>query len=264
MSVIKKHIENINLSGRKALSVYLTSGFPNKNNFVSLALKVFEAGADMIEIGIPFSDPLADGPIIQSSSKSALENGINLKQTLNYTTEIKNKISKPVILMGYANPVLKYGLKNFVTDSINSGVSGIILPDVPVEEYDAFFTCDMGKLDIILLTTPTSSIDRIKAIDSKSKGFIYCVSVMGTTGMRKHFERDVLDNLKRTYSNVEKNKMMIGFGISDSESIKIFSPYSDGLIVGSAVIKKLFDDDSVFSHTTKLVKELSDACVVTS
>jgi len=264
MSVIKEYIENVNLSDRKALSVYLTSGFPNKNNFVSLALKTFEAGADMIEIGIPFSDPLADGPVIQSSSKSALNNGMNLKQTLDYVAEIKNKISKPIILMGYANPVLKYGLKNFVSDSINTGVDGIIIPDVPIEEYDTFFTGDMKSLDTILLTTPTSSIDRIKAIDSKSKGFVYCVSVIGTTGMRKQFDQDVLNNLKRTYSNVKKNKMMIGFGISDGRSIKTFSPYCDGLIVGSAVIKKLFNDDSAFSQTIRLVKELSNACVVTN
>ena len=264
MSVIKEYIENVNLSDRKALSVYLTSGFPNKNNFVSLALKTFEAGADMIEIGIPFSDPLADGPVIQSSSKSALDNGMNLKQTLDYVAEIKNKISKPIILMGYANPVLKYGLKNFVSDSINTGVDGIIVPDVPIEEYDTFFTGDMKALDTILLTTPTSSIDRIKAIDSKSKGFVYCVSVIGTTGMRKQFDQDVLNNLKRTYSNVKKNKMMIGFGISDGRSIKTFSPYCDGLIVGSAVIKKLFNDDSAFSQTMRLVKELSKACVVTN
>jgi len=263
MSAIKEHIENINHVGRKALSVYLTSGFPNKNNFVSLALKTFEAGADMIEIGIPFSDPLADGPIIQSSSKSALDNGINLKQTLEYAREIKSKISKPVILMGYANPILKYKLKNFISDSINSGVDGIIIPDLPLEEYNTFFAGDMRKLDTILLTTPTSSIERIKAIDSKSSGFVYCVSVIGTTGMRKQFGQDVLNNLQRTYSNVEKNKMMIGFGISNRNSIKTFSPYCDGLIVGSAVIKKLFDDDSVFSQTMKLVKELSYACVVT-
>ncbi|MFH1195898.1 MAG: tryptophan synthase subunit alpha [bacterium] len=260
MSAIKKHIENINLSGRKALSVYLTSGFPNKNNFTDLALRVFDAGADIIEIGIPFSDPLADGPVIQASSKAALDDGINLKQTLKYAGEIKSKISKPVILMGYANPILKYGLKNFITDSLNSGIDGIIVPDVPIEEYDSFFSEDRGILDTILLTTPTSSIERIKTIDSKSSGFVYCVSVIGTTGMRKVFGQDVLNNLQRTYANIEKNKMMIGFGIGSAESVKIFSPYCDGLIVGSAVIKSLFDDDPVYSRTTKLVSELSEVC----
>jgi tryptophan synthase alpha chain len=262
MSVIRKHIENINLSGRKALSVYLTSGFPNKNNFTNLALKIYEAGADIIEIGIPFSDPLADGPVIQSSSKAALNNGINLKQTLEYAGKIKSEISNPLILMGYANPILKYGLKNFIADSINSGVDGIIVPDVPIEEYDAFFTEDLGTLDAILLTTPTSSIERIKAIDSKSTGFLYCVSVIGTTGMRKLFGQDVLNNLQRIYSNVEKNKMMIGFGIGSAENVKTFSPYCDGVIVGSAVIKKLTDDDSTFSQTVKLVRELSNACAL--
>jgi tryptophan synthase alpha chain len=260
MSVIKKHIENINLSGRKALSVYLTSGFPNKNKFTDLALKVFDAGADMIEIGIPFSDPLADGPVIQSSSKSALDNGINLKQTLEYAREIKCKSSKPIILMGYANPISKYKLKNFISDSINCGADGLIIPDLPLEEYDTFFTEDVRTIDTILLTTPTSSIERIRAIDSKSRGFVYCVSVIGTTGIRKQFGQDILSNLQRTYSNIEKNKMMIGFGISNRESITTFSPYCDGLIVGSAVIKQLFEDDSAFSRTTKLVGELSGAC----
>ena len=260
MPAIKNHIEKINSSGRKALSVYLTSGFPNRNNFTELALKVFDAGADMIEIGIPFSDPLADGPVIQSASKAALDNGITLKQTLSYAGEIKGKTSKPILLMGYANPIIKYGLKNFNTDAINSGVDGIIVPDVPLEEYDSFFTESPGKLETVLLTTPTSSEERIKSIDAKSSGFVYCVSVVGTTGMRKSFGQDVLDNLKRTYAVVEKNKMMIGFGISNAENIKIFSPYCDGLIVGSAVIKSLFDDDNNYNNTMKLVNELSVAC----
>jgi tryptophan synthase alpha chain len=264
MSAIKKHIENINLSGRKALSVYLTSGFPNKNNFTDLVLKVFEAGADMIEIGIPFSDPLADGPVIQSSSKAALDDGINMKQTISYAEEIKNKISKPVILMGYANPILKYGLNNFLTDSVNSGVDGIIVPDVPLEEYDSFFSDVAGTVDIILLTTPASSAERIKMIDAKSSGFVYCISVMGTTGVRQQFGQVVLDNLKRTYTNVEKNKMMIGFGIGSVENVKTFSPYCDGLIVGSAVIKKLCDDDRAYSQTIKLIRELSAACAVSN
>jgi tryptophan synthase alpha chain len=264
MSAIKKHIENINLSGKKALSVYLTSGFPNKKNFTDLALKIFEAGADMIEIGIPFSDPLADGPVIQSSSKAALDDGINMKQTIRYAEEIKNKISKPVILMGYANPILKYGLNNFLTDSVNSGVGGIIVPDVPLEEYDSFFTEGRESIDIILLTTPTSSIERIKTIDSKSTGFVYCVSVIGTTGTRQLFGHEVLDNLQRTYTNVEKNKMMIGFGIGSAESVKTFSPYCDGLIVGSAVIKKLCADDSAYSQTIKLIRELNNACAVSN
>ena len=155
---------------------------------------------------------------------------------------------------------MKYCLKNFIADSINNGVDGIIIPDVPTEEYDTFFSEDTGTLATILLTTPTSSIERIKLIDSTSTGFVYCVSVIGTTGMRKQFGQDVLNNLQRTYSNIVKNKMMIGFGIADGESIKTFSPYCDGLIVGSAVIKKLFEDDSVFSQTIKLVKQLSDAC----
>lgn len=259
MPRIKQHIQNINESGRKALSVYLTAGYPDKNRFTDLALKVLDAGADMIEIGIPFSDPLADGPVIQASSKAALDNGINLHMTLQYAAQIKNKNSKPVILMGYANPLLKYGLSDFMNDAKNSGVDGIIVPDIPIEEYDSFFGRTDKDLDIILLTTPVSPDARIKKIDSMSSGFVYCVSVTGTTGMRKSFGKDIIDNLKRTYTTLTKNKMMIGFGIADAESIKTFSPYCDGLIVGSAVIKSLLDDDS-YSETTNLVIELSKAC----
>jgi tryptophan synthase alpha chain len=203
---------------------------------------------------------LADGPVIQASSKIALDNGITLKQTLDYANQIKDKTSKPILFMGYANPILKYGLKNFIRDSINSGVDGIIVPDVPLEEYDSFFTENRSALDIILLTTPTSSDQRIKSIDEKSSGFVYCVSVLGTTGMREGFERDVFKNLNRTYSLVKKNKMMIGFGISDSQTIKLFSPYCDGVIIGSAVIKKLLDDSELYINTISFIRELSDSC----
>ena len=260
MSSLKEYIENLNLSSRKALAIYLTSGFPNKSNFSDLVLKTFDVGADIIEIGIPFSDPLADGPVIQASSKIALDNGITLKQTLDYANQIKNKTSKPILLMGYANPILKYGLKNFIRNSINCGVDGIIVPDVPLEEYDSFFTEKRNELDIVLLTTPASSDQRIKSIDEKCSGFVYCVSVLGTTGMQEGFGGDVFKNLNRTYSLVKKNKMMIGFGISDSQTIKSFSPFCDGVIVGSAVVKKLLDDSDQYTNTLSFIRELSSSC----
>lgn len=260
MSSLKEYIENLNQSGRKALAIYLTAGFPGKSGFSDLVLKVFDAGADLIEIGIPFSDPLADGPIIQSSSKIAIENGITLKQTLDYANHVKIKTSKPILLMGYANPIMKYGLRNFIRDSINSGVSGIIVPDIPLEEYDSFFSESSNGLDIVLLTTPSSSEQRIKLIDKKSSGFVYCVSVMGTTGIRGGFNDIVFKNLIRTYSIIKKNKMMIGFGISDSQTIESVSDYCDGVIVGSAVINKLFDDSDQFTKTLRFVKELSNSC----
>lgn len=259
MNKIKTHIEKINSYNRKALSIFLTAGYPSHNNFTDLALNILENGADILEIGIPFSDPLADGPVIQASSQNALETGITLKDVFNYCEKIKAKTDKPIVLMGYANPILKYGVNKFCADASNSGVEGLIVPDVPLEEYNSFYSAEFENLEKILLTTPVSPDKRIKEIDNKSEGFVYCVSVTGTTGARNNFDDSVLTNLKRTYSLVSKNKMLIGFGISSAENIKTFTPYCDGVIVGSAVIKKINEVKNVF-EVGKFIKSLSLAC----
>jgi len=259
VSYIKDYIENLNGKNRKALSIFLTSGFPTKNSFVDLAKQVLDSGADMLELGIPFSDPLADGPIIQASSKIALDNGIKLKDIFNFSESITSGTDKPVILMGYANPIRKYGVENFLRDAKNSGVKGLIVPDVPLEEYIFFFESGMNNIDVILLTTPTSSKERINAIDEKSSGFVYCVSITGTTGVKENFSDEVINNISRTRSLIKKNKMMIGFGVSKPEDVKTFSPFCDGVIVGSAVIKSLLNNEN-FDSTLKLISQLSDAC----
>ncbi len=259
MSYIKKYIEEKNKNGEKVLSVFLTAGFPTQENFSELALKVLDAGADMLEIGFPFSDPLADGPVIQNSSQIALNNGINLEKVFDYVKAIRTKTDKPLLLMGYANPVLHYGIKNFADSVKYSGANGIIIPDVPIEEYDNFYNSSFNGVDKILLITPTTSEQRIKIIDKKSSGFIYCVSVSGTTGVRTA-QLNNLDFIKNTFSQIEKNKMLVGFGISKEEDVKNYSPYCNGVIVGSAVIKSLESDDKNFSNTLKLVNRLKTAC----
>lgn len=256
---ISEHIEIINAAERKALSIFLTAGYPDKSTFVELALAVLESGADLLEIGIPFSDPLADGPVIQAASQTTLEKGVTLKTVFELCEKIKSKTDKPLILMGYANPILKYGSDNFINDSINSGVAGIIVPDVPLEEYDSFYNSSYSQLEKILLTTPTSNNERIKSIDSKSEGFVYCVSVTGTTGAREKFDSSVLKNIERTYSIITKNKMLIGFGISTPENINSFKPYCDGVIVGSALIKKIAAGASNI-ELSSYINSLSDAC----
>ncbi len=258
MSKIKDRIEEINRSGRKALSIFLTSGFPTIEKFIDNTNRIIDAGADIIELGMPFSDPLADGGVIQQSSQIALQNGITQKQTFKFAEEISKKKDIPLILMGYANTLIQYGFKQFEQDAINAGVNGLIIPDVPLEEFDNFFSPLSTKLDKILLTTPTSSANRIKTIDTKSSGFLYAVSVSGTTGVRSGFEDSITKNLKSTYTIVEQNKMLIGFGISKPKDIKQLSPFADGFIVGSAVIKSLLNDE--IETTTKLVKSLSVAC----
>jgi tryptophan synthase alpha chain len=259
MSIITEYIKTkINLN-EKILSVFLTSGFPCKEDFAELALKVLEAGADMLEIGFPFSDPLADGPIIQSSSYKALQDGINLAITFDYVSEIRKKTEKPVILMGYANPVLSFGVRKFAEQAEASGVNGIIIPDVPIEEYENFFGNFFNGLDIILLITPTTSDERIKLIDEKSSGFVYCVSVSGTTGLHHQNKFAGIEFIKRAHNTVSKNKTLVGFGISNGDDAKAFTPYCDGIIVGSAIIKSLSQDDKNYSSTIKLVKSLKQA-----
>ena len=259
MSYINNYIDQINKENRKALSIFLTAGFPSKNNFVDLAKSVLDSGADLFELGIPFSDPLADGPTIQASSKAALDNGVTLKDVFQYSHEISSYSPKPIVLMGYANPIKKYGIKNFLTDAYNSGAKGLIVPDIPINEYDSFFECGTEQLEVILLTTPTSPEERIKSIDEKSSGFVYCVSIVGTTGVQDTFSVETIDNIKRTRTIVKKNKMLIGFGISKPEHIKTFSPYCDGVIVASAVIKSILNKESK-SETLKIISSLSDAC----
>lgn len=271
MSYISNYINDLNKKNRKALSIFLTAGFPGKNNFIDSTKNVLDAGADMIEFGIPFSDPLADGPVIQASSKIALDNGVNLKDVFAFSEAISAYSPKPIILMGYANPIRKYGIKKFFDDAVNSGVKGLIIPDVPLEEYEFFFSHSelelsgnqnyRTKLDVILLTTPTSSDERIQAIDAKSEGFVYCVSVVGTTGMKNDFSIGTKDNLQRTYSLLKKNKMLIGFGISKPEDVINFSPFCDGVIVGSRIMKSLLDGDKL-DDTSKIISDLSAACAV--
>jgi len=260
MSFIKKYIEEINTRKEKVLSVFLTAGYPDRNRFMDTAKALLDSGADMLEIGIPFSDPLADGPVIQASSKTALDEGTNIKDCLTWSEELFHYSSKPLIFMGYGNPIKKYGIKQFMNDSVNAGVKGLIVPDVPFEEYDSFFPKDLEGPEIILLTTPTSPDERIKQIDFLSSGFVYCVSITGTTGTKENFTKENFENLKRTRSVISKNKMLIGFGISGPEDVKRFLPYCDGVIVGSAIIKSLLNSDGL-TKTRQLVGELKEACM---
>ena len=260
MSELRNYIDGINQQNKKVLSIYLTSGFPNKEGFVDLALSIFDSGADIIELGVPFSDPLADGSVIQQSSQAALENGITLDDVFNYAAEIKKHTEKKLVLMSYLNPVTNYGIDNFVSAFNENKLSGLILPDLPIDEYGDDLKQRLDELGITFLTTPTSSDERIKQIDKLSTGFVYCVSVAGITGARNNFDNDILPYLEKTYKLINKNKMLIGFGISKPEHIENFNDVCDGVIVGSAVIKSLIDNDRSIGKTKELIKDLSFAC----
>jgi len=252
--MIREYIDSVNGRGEKVLSVFLTAGFPVKENFVELALRILNAGADMLEIGIPFSDPLADGPVIQLSSQTAINKGVTTADVLRFASEIRAKTDKPLILMGYGNPVLNYGREKFFNDALAAGVNGLIIPDVPLEEYNDFFAGKPDELEAIMLTTPQSGDARIREIDSISKGFVYCVSVSGTTGARSGFSAGELSSLEHTREKIVGNKMLVGFGISGPETAKQVLPYCDGIIVGSAVIKAIMNEGE--QAAVKLVSEL--------
>ncbi len=223
------------------LSVYFTAGFPGLNDTGRILLAIQEGGADLVEVGIPFSDPVADGPTIQVSNKIALDNGITLKKILEQVTEIKNKIRIPVILMGYINPVYQYGIKRFCRDAARAGVSGFILPDLPVREYVENYReifRQHGLLNIFLIS-PQTDESRIRLIDENSSGFIYMVSAASTTGAKKEISAEQVAYFNRVNEMKLKNPRLIGFGISDHDTFRTACQYASGAIIGSAFIKLL-------------------------
>lgn len=254
MSRIELTIQNEISNGRKVLSVFLTAGFPSVESFSDLVLNVYEAGADMIELGIPFSDPIADGPVIQHSSQRAIENGVNLEKVFLILNEIRKNSDKPIILMGYANPILNYGLNSFFSACNELKVDGLIIPDIPLEEFDSFFDSSVKNIDTIMLVSPTSDDNRIKMIGEKSKGFVYCVSVKGITGERNSVSEESLNYIGKVKSLLPDKSILVGFGISNPQSAKSFSSVSDGVIVGSAVIKLL--SEKKYKETFELISSI--------
>jgi tryptophan synthase alpha chain len=260
MSFISEYIQEVNNRDEKALSIFLTAGFPDKENFVQLALKALDAGADILEIGIPFSDPMADGPVIQQSSQTAIDNGTTITDVLKFTEAIREQTKKPLIAMTYANILMHYGVEKFLKDAKRAGFNGVIIPDLSAEEYPNFVP-ETNQLDIIMLASPTTSDERLKKIDELSRGFVYFVSVTGTTGVQQNFNDEILNRIKHARTII-KNKMLIGFGISKPDDIKLFSPHADGMIVGSALIKELLKNDTGYENTIELVRKLKAASIL--
>ena len=223
---------------KNILSVYFTAGYPKLND-TELIIKLLQSsGADIIEIGIPFSDPIADGELIQKSSSQALQNGMTLSILFEQLNEIRKNVSIPLILMGYLNPILQYGIKNFVHKCVETGIDGVIIPDLPpeiyIKEYKSLF--EKNNLSNILLITPDTKPERVKFIDSISTGFIYLVSSSSTTGKKASFNIGSFSKLE--LSSID-NPVLIGFGITDRESFTKACSIADGAIIGSAFIKAI-------------------------
>lgn len=223
------------------LSVFYTAGFPKLNDTVAIGQALEKAGADIIEIGIPFSDPVADGPAIQESNKIALDNGMTLRLLLQQVKQLRQEIKTPIILMGYLNPVLQYGMEKFCFDCATAGVDGLILPDLPLDVYlkEYKVTVEKSKLSMTFLISPTTSDERIRLIDSHSNSFIYAVSASSTTGAKQGFADEQVKYFERIQKMKLRNPTMIGFGISSSDTFSMACKYSVGAIIGSAFINML-------------------------
>jgi len=223
------------------LSVFYTAGYPHKEDTISIAQHLQDAGADFIEIGIPFSDPVADGPTIQESNKIALQNGMCVKLLLEQLRVLRKNVSIPVILMGYLNPVLQYGVEKFIKDAAEAGADGLILPDMPIDVYEDEYRNIFHQYGIThtFLISPTTSEKRIRQVDALSDSFIYAVSASSTTGAKKDFSPDQIGYFQRLQQLELKNPVLIGFGISNNHTFRTVSTYAAGAIVGSAFIQLL-------------------------
>ncbi|MDB4227304.1 tryptophan synthase subunit alpha [Flavobacteriaceae bacterium] len=226
---------------KKLLSIYFSAGFPNLEDTVPILKKLQTAGVDMVEIGLPFSDPLADGPTIQASSTQAIRNGMTTEKLFSQLEGIRKNIKIPLVLMGYFNPMMQYGIEKFCSRCETVGIDGIIIPDLPVdvyhENYKALF--DKHGLYNMFLITPQTSEARIKYIDKVSNGFIYMVSSASVTGAKSTFGNTQTEYFKRIATLKLKTPTVIGFGISDQETYKIACDQSRGAIIGSAFIEFL-------------------------
>lgn len=234
----------------KVLNVYCTAGFPSLNSTLEVMQSLQQNGADMIELGMPFSDPLADGPVIQQSSSMALANGMTIKTLFAQLKNFRKEISVPVVLMGYMNSVLQYGFEKFCADAAAVGIDGLILPDLPEYEFETEYGAIIKKygLDFIFLVTPETSEERVKKLDELSSGFLYAVSSSSTTGSNK-ITTSPEGYLQKLRQLKLKNPVLVGFGINNKQSFEAVCQLANGAIIGSAYIKALENKEDVNEAT---------------
>ncbi|APG61303.1 tryptophan synthase subunit alpha [Christiangramia salexigens] len=237
MNRIKKKLQ----ADKKLLSIYFTAGYPEINDTTRIIKDLETNGVDFIEIGLPFSDPLADGPTIQESSTKALKNGMTTQKLFAQLEGIRNEVEIPLIIMGYFNPILQYGVEKFCQKCQNAGIDGLIIPDLPVDVYHEKYQSLFEKYGLInvFLITPQTSDERIKFIDSVSDGFIYMVSSASVTGSTSGFSDETRDYFKRIHELNLNNPQIVGFGIKDKDTFNQATQYAKGAIIGSAFIKHI-------------------------
>src|SRR5215204_2129946 len=241
----------------RVLNVYCTAGYPELNSTLEVIKALQNNGTDLIELGMPYSDPLADGPVIQASGTKALQNGMTISKLFDQLKDFRKEITIPVILMGYLNPLLQYGFEKFCSKAAEVGIDGLIIPDIPIYEYENEYKEIVKKygLDFIFLVTPETSEERIKRLDSLSSGFLYAVSSSSITGSDKDFStvENYLQKLKKM--NL-KNPVLVGFGIKDRATFATACKYANGAIIGSAYIRALDGGNDVEQKTREFLEAI--------
>ena len=240
------------------LSVYFTAGFPKFEDTVEVIKTLEKNGVDLLEIGVPFSDPMADGPVIQSSGNEALHNGMSLKKLFEQLKDVRSVASLPLVMMGYLNPIMQYGFENYCKSAAECGIDGLIIPDLPFSEYiDSYKSvADEHGLHMIMLITPETSEERIRLIDENTSGFIYMVSAASVTGARSSFSETNLNYFRRVNNMNLKNPRLIGFGISNKETFDAACRESSGAIIGSKFITLLKSEPTIEAATKRLIEAI--------
>lgn len=240
------------------LSVYFTAGFPQLNSTLSVLEALQAKGVDMVEIGVPFSDPLADGPVIQQSSHVAIQNGMNLRLLFSQLKDVRERIHIPLVLMTYFNPVLVFGFEEFCKQCAEVGIDGLIIPDLPFAEYEQTYKAITDKygLHMAMLITPQTSEARIRQIDDLTNGFIYMVSSASTTGAKDRFSEDQIGYFERINALELKNPRLIGFGISNNTTLQSAFSHARGAIVGSKYVQLLGSEKTIEQSVDALFASL--------
>jgi tryptophan synthase alpha chain len=249
-----------NVKSKRVLSVYFTAGYPVLHSVERIILSLEKNGADMVEIGIPYSDPLADGKVIQNAGKVAIANGLTINNLFLQLRNIREKTSLPILLMSYLNPVIQFGFSEFCSAAAKSGVDGLIIPDLPLFEYKTTYSqiTDQFGLRLVFLITPDTSEQRVREIDSLSTGFIYLVSSASTTGNTGPFDPEHLNYFRRTAAMGLKNPTMAGFGIHDHDTLEQVFSYCTGAIIGSAYLRSLSTGKSIEQATAEFFDKLKN------
>ena len=243
---------------KNILSIFFTAGYPRLEATREIMIELEKEGIDMLEIGIPFSDPMADGPVIQESSAVALKNGMNLKKLFEQLQDVRKDVSIPLIMMGYLNPIMQFGFENFCKKCAEVGIDGMIIPDLPFKDYIESHKLIADKYDqkIIMLITPETSDERIRLIDEHTDGFIYMVSSASTTGAQQSFDENTKKYFQRIYSMELRNPLVIGFGISNKATLQAAHECANGAIIGSKFVKLLASEPNLPAAVAKLIEDI--------